>query len=342
MSSHPHSHLTPLFPLAPIRPSHTSPSALHLLPLSPLPPSVPSVRRLDPTGYLTTLFAPPSSRTALFVLRAFYLEVSRIPRTTSDPRIAEMKLHWWLTSLRSIYASPSTPPPAQPIVLLLHFLIHRHSFTQRLFTRILNARISDLTPTPPPTITALDAYIEATHSSLYYLFLQTLPPSPPSSPSRLHADHLASHVGKAVGITRLLQSLPHHASQRRLWLPASVMAECGVEEEAVWGMESTAQLQKAVFEMASNAKAHVHHGREQMRGGGEGGGGRGGEGGGRVVGEDEVRLLLDVVACERWLDALERVNFDVFDKRLFEMETKGFEPLKLRYALWSHARKGTF
>ena len=63
-----------------------------------------------------------------------------------------MKLQWWLTSLRSIYASPSTPPPAQPIVLLLHFLIHRHSFTQRLFTRILNARLSDLTPSPPHTV----------------------------------------------------------------------------------------------------------------------------------------------------------------------------------------------
>ena len=246
-----------------------------------------------------------------------------------------MKLQWWLTSLRSIYASPSTPPPAQPIVLLLHFLIHRHSFTQRLFTRILNARLSDLTPSPPPTITALDGYIEATHSSLYYLFLQSLPPSP----SRLHADHVASHVGKAVGVTRLLQSLPFHASQRRLWLPVSVMQECGVEEERVWDMDTTPELQKAVYELASNAKAHVHHARGQIMAEAEGGGGGGGRGG-KVVGKDEVRLLLDVVACERWLDALERVNFDVFDKRLFEMEQKGFEPLKLRYSLWSHSRKG--
>jgi hypothetical protein len=36
------------------------------------------------------------------------------------------------------------------------------------------------------------------------------------------------------------------------------------------------------------------------------------------------------------------VNFDVFDKTLYERERKGWEPLKLRWALWNHARKGTF
>ena len=259
------------------------------------------------------------------MLRAFWLEVARIPQSSSDPRVAEIKLQWWQSAVKTIYASPSTPPPAQPIVRLLHFLIHRHSLTQRLFTRILHARTGELEQQSTASISELDALLEATHSSLYYLFLQTLP----ASPARLHADHVASHVGKAVGLTRLLQALPQRASQRRLQLPQAIVDHCHVDAERVFALESTSEMQQAVFELASNAKAHIHHARQQLQGE-------------RGVAADEVRLLLDVVACERWLDALERVNFDAFDKSLFEHEKKGFEPLKLRYALWTNSRRARF
>ena len=131
-----------------------------------------------------------------------------------------------------------------------------------------------------------------------------------------------------MGLTRLLQALPFQASQGRLRIPSAIQARCGVREEEVLRMEGTPALQQAVFELASNAKAHIAHAREQAKR--------------ERVGGDEVRVLLDVVPCERWLNALERCNFDVFDQGLHELERRGFEPLKLRYALWRHSRAATF
>ena len=84
-------------------------------------------------------------------------------------------------------------------------------------------------------------------------------------------------------------------------------------------------LREAVFELASNAKAHLQHARSHSSG----------------LSKEQASVMLDVVAVELWLDRFEAVNFDVFDPRLVDIERQGWEPLKLRWTLWNHARRGT-
>ena len=41
----------------------------------------------------------------------------------------------------------------------------------------------------------------------------------------VHADHVASHVGKALGVTTLVRAVPHHAQKRQLYLPTDLMIQ---------------------------------------------------------------------------------------------------------------------
>ena len=280
------------------------------------------MQRTDPSTYLAIIFAPAPLRPALFTLHAFWLELSRIRQSTKDARIASMKLSWWSTSIKQFYSQPHAPPPSQPVVQMLHYLVQRHSLTQRLFSRLVQAKLTDVEFAPPPSIAELDAYNESTYSSLLYLALQCTA----TKQANVHADHVASHVGKAIGLTRLLQSLPAHAREQRCYIPTAIMQQCKVDEDGVYKGEAGDGLRQAVFELASNAKAHIAHARTHCSG----------------LNKEQLGVMLDVVAVERWLDRLEQVNFDVFDVRLVDIDRHGWEPLKLRWALWNHARKGTF
>ena len=279
------------------------------------------MQRAEPATYLSIIFAPAVLRPSLFALHAFWIELSRIRRTTKDVRIASMKLSWWNSTIKQLYAQPHAPPPSQPVVVLLHYLVQRHSLTQRLFSRLIQAKLSDVEYAPPAGIAELDAYNESTYSSLLYLALQCVP----TQRASVHADHVASHVGKALGLARMLQSLPAQAREQRCYIPTAILQQCAVDEASVYRDEAGDALREAVFGLASNAKEHIRHARSHCSG----------------LSKEQVSVLLDVVAAERWLDQLEAVNFDVFDARLVDIDRQGWEPLKLRWALWNHARKGT-
>ena len=41
----------------------------------------------------------------------------------------------------------------------------------------------------------------------------------------LHADHAASHIGKALGLTTVLRAIPYHAQRRRVYLPVELIVK---------------------------------------------------------------------------------------------------------------------
>ena len=50
----------------------------------------------------------------------------------------------------------------------------------------------------------------------------------------VHADHAASHVGKALGIVTLLRATPFHGSRRRVYLPNDIMIKVNMTGHWVW------------------------------------------------------------------------------------------------------------
>lgn len=143
-------------------------------------------------------------------------------------------------------------------------------------------------------VEGLERYGEGTASQLLYLQLAA------AGCSSKDADHAASHLGKAVGICTLLKGTAVHAAQRRSYLPIDLCAEHKVSQEEVYRGVVSEGLRDVALKVASVAKGHLDEARALA---------------GKVPPEARP-LLLPAVACEHYLRALERSNFDLFEPRL--------------------------
>lgn len=199
-----------------------------------------------------------------------------------------MRFQFWRDNVnRSFEGSP----PKQPVsILLAHALSDvdaRSDGTAKLskswFMRIIAEREKYINNAPYPTLESLEKYGENTYSTLLYLTLQSLPMG------SVTADHIASHIGKAAGITAVLRGLPlvafpaapkHHSnsaplggtldsqrtSQGSVTLPLDVMAKAGVRDEDVLRKGAEAEgLRDAVFEVATRASDHLITARQMLK-----------------------------------------------------------------------------
>ena len=103
----------------------------------------------------------------------------------------------------------------------------------------------------PLGVPYLEAYADATASSLLYLILDLC------EVRHADADHAAAHLGKAIGIANLLRGTKAHAAQRRSYIPLDVAAKHGAATEDVYRAKPTEGVRNAVHEVASVAKAHL-------------------------------------------------------------------------------------
>ena len=199
-----------------------------------------------------------------------------------------MRLQFWRDNINSAFA---LRPPKQPVsILLAHALADldvrtegKGKMSKTWFMRIITEREKYMDGRPYPTMESLERYAENTYSTLLYLTLQGLPVG------SVAADHIASHIGKAAGITAILRGLPlvafpappnHHSntsalggtldSQRRtqgsVTIPLDVMARAGVREEDVFRKGAEAEgLRDAVFEVATRASDHLITARQMLK-----------------------------------------------------------------------------
>jgi len=229
---------------------------------------------------------PPSVRDAYLALRAFNVDVARVADTTSHATVGAMRMQFWRDTITSSLAgSPRKEPAAILLAAAAEDLRNRSNGRAKLsknwLFRIISTREQHLGNPPYPTLASLESYAENTYSTLLYLTLQALPLG------SVTADHLASHIGKAVGITAVLRGLPliafppppptHHTSnakggplspglQGAVLLPLDIMAETGVQEERVLREgASTPGLRDAVFTVATRANDHLITAREMLR-----------------------------------------------------------------------------
>ncbi|OLL23746.1 NADH dehydrogenase (ubiquinone) complex I, assembly factor 6 [Neolecta irregularis DAH-3] len=113
------------------------------------------------------------------------------------------------------------------------------------------ARHAALGDPPCPTLRALEAYADATHSSLLYLLLEAL------SFRSTALDHAASHIGKAAGIAALLRALPLLASRGSVPLPLDLCAQYNLCQQDVLARRPSPALQDVVYHLALQANSHL-------------------------------------------------------------------------------------
>ncbi|KAL8730379.1 MAG: hypothetical protein Q9166_004144 [cf. Caloplaca sp. 2 TL-2023] len=246
------------------------------------------LQQYDHPSYVLTTFLPLSLRPAHLVIRAFNLEIARIPDASPSGPVRGMRYQFWRDTITSTFA---LRPVAQPVAVLLSSVLsslHQEpqnkpaSLNKSWFLRLISTREKYSTNAPYPTLTSLEQYAENTYSTLLYLTLSSLP---------LHsvaADHIASHIGKAAGIIAVLRGIPllafppppnHHSNtsgrsgtldtqriqQGAVTLPLDIMAESGLKEEDVlrYGAEAPG-LKDAVFKVATRASDHLITARQMV------------------------------------------------------------------------------
>ncbi|KAH7067468.1 Squalene/phytoene synthase-domain-containing protein [Paraphoma chrysanthemicola] len=330
------------------------------------------VQTYDAPSHILQTFIPQSSRDAYIAIRAFNVDVARVADTTSTPTIGMMRMQFWRDTVTKALAGS---PPKEPVAILLAKAaedLHERSdgkarLSKNWFHRIINTREQHLSNPPYPTLSALESYAENTYSTMLYLTLSALPQA------SLTTDHIASHIGKAMGIAAVLRGIPLIAfppqqplgtsnamtgqsgpTQGAVLLPLDVMADSNLREEDVFRQGAAAPgLRDAVFTVATRANDHLITAREmlsKLRSDGTLGhdfehqNDEGREytpqqlGAGQQQKLDEVERAFGVfmpsVATQSWLDRLQKADFDVFDQGLRKVDWK----LPMR-AYWAYTRR---
>jgi NADH dehydrogenase [ubiquinone] 1 alpha subcomplex assembly factor 6 len=329
-------------------------------------------RTYDAPSHVLQTFIPQSSRDAYLAIRAFNVDVARVADTTSTPTIGMMRMQFWRDTVTKALAGT---PPKEPVAILLAKAaeeLHARSggkarLSKSWFHRIIRTREQHLSNPPYPTLAALETYAENTYSTLLYLTLSALPQA------SLTTDHIASHIGKAMGITAVLRGIPLIAfppqqplgtsnsmtgqsgpTQGAVLLPLDVMAESSLREEDVFRQGSSAPgLRDAVFTVATRANDHLITAREmltKLRKDGTLGHEfehqheeehvysaqqlDRGQSEKLAEVEDAFGVFMPSVATQSWLDRLEAADFDVFNANLRKVDWK--LPMK---AYWGYSRR---
>ncbi|CEJ02380.1 hypothetical protein RMCBS344292_16387 [Rhizopus microsporus] len=248
-------------------------------------------RQRDYDAYLCVPFFPAHQRNTQYALRAFNVELASIRENVSKPEIGKMRMQFWKDTLDKVYANN---PPQQPIAIALAEALKTCKLSSIWMKRIITERTNNLDD-QFMTIKDMETYAENTHSSLLYLQLESV------GVKDVNADHAISHIGKMIGIATFLRALPFHLSQRRLVLPA----EHNVSQENVFRGEIEG-LEDAVYDVATAAYDQLLTARSLLK----------------SVPDSAFPVLLSAVPYVKYLESLEKVNFNPFDPLLQKRDWK--------------------
>nr|XP_025955564.1 NADH dehydrogenase (ubiquinone) complex I, assembly factor 6 isoform X2 [Dromaius novaehollandiae] len=124
-----------------------------------------------------------------------------------------MRVQFWRNAVEDIYCDK---PPHQPVAIELWKAVKRHNLTKMWIMKIIDEREKNLDDRAYSNIQELETYAENTQSALLYLTLEML------GVRDIHADHAASHIGKAQGIVTCLRATPYHITRRKVFLPMDI------------------------------------------------------------------------------------------------------------------------
>lgn len=265
------------------------------------------VRKRDYEGFLCTLLLPPESQNSVLALRAFNVELSQVKDSVSQKNLGLMRMQFWRDILQDIYQEN---PPHHPVALELAKAVQRHKLTKRWLTRIIDDREKNLDDRAYRNIKEMETYAENTQSSLLYLTLETL------DVKDVHADHAASHIGKAQGIVTCLRAVPFHSSRRQVFLPVDICILHGASQEDFIRGSQERNVKDVVYDIASQAYVHLEHARSFQR---------------KVSGKAFPAFNI-TVPLDSYLKRLRKADFNIFHPSLQRRDP--WIPLSLYMQSW--------
>ncbi|XP_058442979.1 NADH dehydrogenase (ubiquinone) complex I, assembly factor 6 homolog [Malaya genurostris] len=256
------------------------------------------VRQYDKENFLCTLLLKNPQRRSALAIRAFNVEIARITGSVSDDRIGQMRLKFWEDAVNKLYKEDLKHVPDQPVIQELKKAIDNHKLTKRYFQRIVSSRLN--TNLRFVTTKQLEEYVEDSVSTVLYLILES------HGVRNVHADHVASHLGKAQGIVNLLRSIPCQERRNVVPIPQEILMQHGVSQERVLrNKKDDKGVEEVIFQMAGVAHRHFEHARNLMD----------------SVPKQVRPVFLPGVATGRFLERLRQTNFHLTDPRLLQSDS---------------------
>lgn len=168
------------------------------------------------------------------------------------------------------------------------------------------------------TTEELEQHVEQSTSSVYYLLLRI------AGVDDLNADHAASHLGKAQGISNLLRTLATMSNQAsgtsRMAMPPipqDILLKYSCSYERILRQQvDDLDTQNCVYDVASVASVHLTKARKLSD----------------KLNANARIVLLPAVAIERFLDRLRLCHFHLYDRRLARSD--GLLPLVYFWNRW--------
>jgi 15-cis-phytoene synthase len=173
------------------------------------------LREADRDRYLASLFAPDATRPLIQAIYSFNVELARIRERTSDPRVSEIRLQWWLDAVEAIYRAAT---PGHPVLQGLARAIEHGGLPPDAFRNMIEARRFDLYDDPMPDLLTLEGYLGETSSAIIQLSALVL-----AGADARTAAEAAGYGGVAYGIAGALRSLPIHRSRGQCYIPADLL-----------------------------------------------------------------------------------------------------------------------
>ncbi|MBK8210612.1 MAG: squalene/phytoene synthase family protein [Rhodospirillales bacterium] len=249
------------------------------------------MRQFDNDRFLCSLFAPVAERDALAAIGAFNIEVARIREQVREPLLGHMRLRWWADVFDGVWAGT---PGRHPVALALAEAVGRFGLDKRPFDRLLQARARDLDDAAPASLTALLDYAEATSASLAEAGLRVLAAE----------DEETKAAGRDVAIAwallGLLRAIPFHARTRRIYLPADMSRQTGLDPDRLFDKGLTDGLRPVVEKLVEIAVEHLRRARSRRK----------------AVQRAALPVLLPARLADLWVDRLRSAEFNPFDGRV--------------------------
>lgn len=249
------------------------------------------LQKFDNDRFLCSLFAPPAEREALSAIGAFNVEVARIREQVREPLLGHVRLRWWADTLDNVWAGR---PSSHPVADALTEVVQRYSLDRQPFDLLLRARSQDMDDEAPISLKALLDYAEETSASLASAQLRVL--AVQDEQSRV----AARDVAVAWALLGLVRAVPFHARARRIYLPADLSREAGLDIPRLFDRGATDELRPVVRKLVEVAVELLARAR----------GGRG------RVPRRALPVLLPASLADIWVSRLRRAAFDPFDERV--------------------------
>ncbi|KAK9869855.1 hypothetical protein WA026_003579 [Henosepilachna vigintioctopunctata] len=252
------------------------------------------VRKFDYENFMAVLLLKNQRRSTALAVRSFNVEVARIAEQTTQNSTRQARLQFWNDTVEKCFSKDIQKVPQHPVAVELYKAVCRSNLTKRYFHNLIRGRYSHLNLTNFKNLEEMEVYAEETVSNVYYLILEGC------GVKNIHADHVASHLGKAQGIVNSLRSIVLARQLNFIPVPQEILVKYSISEEEILKGRSSSKLGDCTYEIASRAYQHLSKARNLLD----------------KLPRDCIPVFISAVTVDGFLQKLQVEQYDIFSPSL--------------------------